>query len=700
MSIFCKVDKTTGSKITASLFIVLYAFALYFFYIKYVPLVTSFQLVLLPILLLTFLITAINTEWGILSFVFLFPLINNLPYLFGIFENTPHAPTALVLFLFYFLGWVIHRNFSGSQSSFRYPIFKPILLFSVLVLISGIVTIFRYTNFYPFLSDSIYELITNVNGVTSGGAIMSTIFHALNYFSGFAFFIILVHSVKSKPFIKKILLTLLLSTFMTLLFGFFQHFHDLSIGNTPLRIKAQTLNSTFKDPLSFGSYLGIIIPLFFGMLLAFERWTKIIPLFVVIGAIFILPFTGSLSGLLGIVVSSLIFITLHIKASSHLKRSNPQPLKKLIFSLGILSLIFSLLASTIILTKNEKLFTKLKTRIERITIYRDWGPITGSRMVYFWEMAGIMIKDYPLSGVGIGAYIIELPNYAELHQETLRITDSAENYLLQVGSELGIVGLILSLWIFLEILKQMRVIYRDYQSSEKWNFIVIGIIAGIFSFFANFLFHTYIGSYELKYTFWLLVGLMFCLGALEKEPEEKPLFSKISKMIAILLIFIFGVSFLWNSTHSLSLKSRINLLGLKQNFGLYSTEKTDDGREFNWARDYGGLTITIEKPVIEIPLHASHPDIRENPVTVKIYLIQDFFEQKTLLDKLILNTDTWKTYEYHLPDKLNQEAILLFKVSRTWNPQKVLGVPDPRDLGIAVGKIRFRESPEIIRDNP
>jgi len=44
------------------------------------------------------------------------------------------------------------------------------------------------------------------------------------------------------------------------------------------------------------------------------------------------------------------------------------------------------------------------------------------------------------------------------------------------------------------------------------------------------------------------------------------------------------------------------------------------------------------------------------------------------------------------PEEVNQEVILLFKVSRTWNPLKVLGTPDPRNLGVAVGKIRFKEN--------
>jgi len=96
--------------------------------------------------------------------------------------------------------------------------------------------------------------------------------------------------------------------------------------------------------------------------------------------------------------------------------------------------------------------------------------------------------------------------------------------------------------------------------------------------------------------------------------------------------------------------------------------------------------------VIEIPLLASHPNIEKNPVEVKIYLIKDFFREKKLLDEIILTESIWKTYEYDIPEEVNQEVILLIKVSRTWNPLKITGAPDPRNLGVAVGKIQFKEN--------
>jgi hypothetical protein len=40
--------------------------------------------------------------------------------------------------------------------------------------------------------------------------------------------------------------------------------------------------------------------------------------------------------------------------------------------------------------------------------------------------------------------------------------------------------------------------------------------------------------------------------------------------------------------------------------------------------------------------------------------------------------------------------MLLFKVNRTWQPLRVLGTPDPRNLGVAVGEIKF-EGPSNLK---
>lgn len=494
-----------------------YGGCLYFFYLKYVPLVKPFQILLTPFLLAVFILTAINVERGTLFFIFSFPLINSLPYFFGIFEHIPHAPTALVLFLFYFFGWIVHNISSKSDFYFNHPIFKPIILFSIMIFLSGIITFLRYANFFPFLADSIYEIITNVHGVTAGGAIMSCLFFALNYLSGFTFFFILLNTIKSKKYIQKVVIVLLTSTALSLGVGFYQHFKDPSFGNTPMRVNESIINSTFKDPLSFGAYLSAVIALILSTVFAFKGVFRILSFLLFISALFILPQTGSKSGLIGMAISLLFFLIFFSIMIFNWARLKAISLKK-IFVFSALSLFtVAIIFSVLFLSKESESFKRLT-----VLNYQQGGLQEAIKMRYNqWLMATYMLKDYPLTGVGIGAYIIELPNYGQIYKGSFREwTDSAENYFLQVGSELGLLSLFFSVWIFWEILKQIKKSWEHYPFHNKGKYIQIGVSSGIISFLLNFLVHTYIGSYEIKYTFWLLVALIFCLNGRRSFEES------------------------------------------------------------------------------------------------------------------------------------------------------------------------------------
>ncbi len=677
--------KSLKSKLLLFL-IPVYLAGFYLFYCRYVPLVTPFQIILIPILCIVFVLTIINVKWGILFFIFTFPLINNLPYYFGIYGSTPHAPTALVLFLAFFAGWLVHSVFSKSESSFEHPIFKPLVLLSLLIFVSGMMTSLRYANFYPFLSDAIYELVTNTNGVTAGGAIMSSVFSSLNYLTGFAFFFILLNTVKKKEFLKKVAVVLLISTSLSIAFGFFQHYINIELANNPISFTQGFINGTFKDAMSFGGYLAVLVPVMLSMIFFFKGALRVFSFLVFISAIFILPNTGSRSSLIALFLSLVVFLGFYL---INLKKQKSFSLKKSVRLGAVVLLIAVVLISVLISSKDSIVYERLD---ELRIAYKEGGleKALAERSESQWKMAAKMIVDYPFTGVGIGAFIIELPNYAETAEISLRTTDSAENYFLQVESELGTMGLFFALWIFWLIFKEIKKGFNSYLSQGRWKHIRIGVSCGIISMFMIFFVHTYIGSYELKYTFWLLVGLLFVINRGETKPESRIYFSKKFKIFSLVLILIFSGVHLWNSTRSLSLKNRTQRLDLKQNFGLYPLEKTEDGREFRWTRGYGGLTIKIEEPVIEIPMLASHPDIGKNPIRVKIYLIKDFFKEKRLLDEVLLTENSWKTVEYYIPEEVNQQAILLFKVSRTWNPLKTFGTPDPRNLGIAVGKINFK----------
>ena len=682
---------------------VIYGIGLYFFYVKYVPLIKNFQIALIPVLFAVSMLSAIKWEWGILFFVFSFPLINNLPYFFGISESIPHAPTALVLSLFFFFGWLISNIFRKTDFCLSSKILMPIAVISALIVLSAVINFLKYSNFCPFLGDHVYELTTNVIGVTSGGAIMSAAFFGLNYLTGLAFFAVLISAVRSKLFFKKILTSLCLSAFISLCFSLYQNIINMELGNNPRSISGGMINATFKDALSFGTFISITAPVILGVFFYYKWKGKIFTAIILALSSYLIFFSGSKSGLIGYVISLFIFLMFSVARAARLVKARKISIKKALSFSGAFFLII-MAASIILITSRIDLNKSITYKRFNAFIKQSPSDFLPYGRTSHWKIASYMIRDYPLAGVGIGGYIIEAPNYSIEYKTDDVVTESAENYFLQVASELGLVGLFVVLWIFWEIAKQARLSYKNVPDYDKHKFILMGAIAGIISYFVNIQAHTFIGSYEIKYTFWLLVGIIFSMGRIaqdermggeEKAPGQKLRWRKGLKISSAVLITLYGAVHLWNSTHSLSLAAHTKKCGLKQDFGFYQQEKTKEGMDFRWTREYGGLTLQIEKPLISIPILASHPDIYYNPVKVKVYLVKKFFKEKKLLKEITLTRSIWQTHEFYVPKEVGQEVILLFKVSRTWNPLKWRGTPDPRNLGIAIGKIEFEDRPAL-----
>jgi O-antigen ligase len=670
-------DSSRGRALRAGLTLAA-AGLLYLFYIKYVPLVIPFQIVLVPVLLACFALTAVRLEWGALFFVFSFPLINNLPYLFGIFDTTPHAPTALVLFLAFFLGWLAGRVRQAPAPGPGHPIFRPLALFLAVASVSGVITFLRYSNFFPFRSGAIYELIVNVNGVRAGGALMSDIFSLLNYLTGPVFLVIILPLLPGARFVRRVLVALSSSALLALIFSAVQEFHSLSLGNYPFFIRLNQINATFKDPNSFGAFVSSFIPLALGAALSFRRGLRWFSLFLVALALVMFPAIGSRSPLGALVVALVMFAILGVA------RLEMPPGKKLIRAAAFLGIAAALIAGLFAVRSQSILAKRLGTSLGVFSETTSPNAFFNKRLT-FWQAAVSMASDYPLTGVGLGAYIIELPNYLRSLGVPMKATDSALNYPLQVIAVLGLVGLLLLVWAVVEILKQLARSWRSCPPERRY--LLAGVISGLGAFAVNLMFQTFIGSFEIKVMLWLLIALAFALGGEGARPLRTRKPGRHPALVVLTLGLGFATLHGWNSTHSLSLERRTADLGIRQEFGLDRIEKTPEGREFRWSQRRAALTVAMTKATLEIPLLASHPDVRENPVQVRVYRVVGFFRGKELLGGVTLRDSDWTTGRFSLPGEAGHDIIVLLEVSRTWNPLKTLGVPDPRNLGVAVGKI-------------
>jgi hypothetical protein len=659
-----------------------YLIFLCFFYWKYVPLVRPFQLVLLPVLLAAVALTVARVELGILFFVLAFPLINGLPYLFGIYEDIPHAPAALVLFLAFFLGVLLHAAFSSAPARAQSPLLKPLGLLFWVIVISAVITSLRYTNFFPFLAADARELAVNVNEVRAGGAVMSVLFNFLNYVTGFAFLVILLPALKSKDYVRKVLLTVSFSTAAYLVFAIVQRLYSPALGNTPFWVRLGRINATFKDPNSFGVVLSASLPLFLGLAIAFKgRWRVWFSALILLG-LAVFPFTGSRSGFLGLGFALLVFFLLSLRGGK-IKHRN-----RAAFAVALSLLVILAGVSFFVFYQKSNLYQRMESSLNFLGKEESFSQIFTQKLE-FWRVAVNMVNEYPLTGVGLGAYIIEMPNYLRQLNLPFRHTDSAENYVLQAVSELGLIGLFLFFWVFLEIYRGAKRSWSSSPFQGREKFILIGAISGIAAILVGYLFHSYIGSFEVKYFFWLLVALVFFRPNQAEESASGAGGGTRRKVLSALAVLAFASVHLGNSLHSLSIEGRREKFGWAQNFGFYGPERDVRGFRFRWARKNAGLVIENGVPLLTVPMLTSHPDAEENPVRVKVFLSDRYFRRKKLFREVVLRTREWTEAEFILPASPEKNTCLIFEADREWQPLRHSGVPDPRWLGLGMGDYWF-----------
>lgn len=658
-------------------------FVLYYF--KYVPLLVAYQLVLIPLLASVFLLTAIAAEWGLLLFVFVFPLSGNIPYLCGIRQGVPHTPTALLLFLVLFWGWSINRLRTRSKVIIRDPILKPMLFFSLILLVSGIITALRYMNFFPFTTGHLRELMVNVNGVRTGGALMSSLFSSLSYVSAFIFFLIAVNTVKDKAYLKKLLSALMLSAVIVLVFAFVQRYYSMSFGNILIFSSLKRLNSTFMDPNSFGLFMAGFVPLLLGLLISSKGARRGLILVLLLLCLFVFPWVGSRSAMLGLCVGIVVFGIALMGSLPPLRRKKI----KVFAAIAVLLVVSGIFLSTV--SQNTSLYERFQQDLDMLSQKSALRMIIDPLRIRLWQAAGSMFMQYPLSGVGLGAYIIEFSNYTKAKGFETHHTDSAENYLLHVGAETGIIGLVIVFWLLYEVVRLTTCAWRMNREDGKDRFIFLGLLAGIVSISVNLLFHSYIGAYDAKYFAWVLIALLAVFSREEGKDRRPHVHWKRNKTVFVILVLsLFTGLNLWHSTHSLSLFQSAERNGWYQNFGFYANERDERGFDFSWARKSAGISVPHLEDTLIVPVMVSHPGIEQHPVTLQIFRADAYFNNKELLHEIQFERSEWIDLDLSLGAIPGQRCYFVLETDRAWQPLKFLGVPDPRWLAVAIGETWFK----------
>jgi len=162
-------------------------------------------------------------------------------------------------------------------------------------------------------------------------------------------------------------------------------------------------------------------------------------------------------------------------------------------------------------------------------------------------------------------------------------------------------------------------------------------------------------------------------------------------LFVIIIVILFSVYIYFNyfsSVNLLSIDEKYRFLGLSRQdiYGFYDNERLENGLEFNWTSYEALKEVKIKANKIVIPVFCLKPDIKEEPVTVKIS-----FNDK-LVEEFILKDSRIKYLKYNIMDKGYKRGEYLeikFEVDKLWSPAKYELSEDTRELGIGVGNIEF-----------
>ncbi len=658
---------------------------------------------------------AFRPAWGLAAFVFLLLTANNWPYYFQSRHGVFYVRVAAILFLFLAAGWNLRRavvrreSETDGEASLPAAVGRPLGFAAAVIVISAGVAFWRWANFYPVWGNGVFDWMTNSNGLFAALARRGAVMSAAGYLLPFAFLAIAAKTMKTRAGVEPVLRAASLGLGLAVVFGYVQHFASPGLGNTDFWVKLGQINGTFIDPNAYGAVLAILIPMVFAA--AVDGWAKAKGIgkaggwpaaaaaVAGLGTVAFL-WIGARSSVLAFAAGMAVFAVgafvsrkkdgtrLPAGTDDASREAGAGHKKRTLRRRWMAAAAIVLLVSGGGLFFRSRLFVRLKDRTRMAAATGDLLLLSPERY-FLWKHALAMTRDYPVSGVGVGAFIVVLPDYYQLDKtpapagfEGYQRLDSAENFFLQAAAETGLIGLAawIAVWIGLAWKIRRAVLAGILRGSDRWLFL--GAVGGLTGFFVNALFHSFTQSFETMFCFCLAAAVVVVLGP-RQEGGATPHLGRpaLLLLVLLLLLIVFGASSFRDSSRSLSIAAKSEAFGLSQEFGLYRPEQDENGTPFRWTKDEAAWTVEVTGRTLRLPVRISHPDAAaERPVRVKVSIGKYLLRDEVLLGEAVWTESGRKVLEFPLPAGYGGRATIRLVVDRTWVPS----AKDPRRLGAAV----------------
>jgi hypothetical protein len=302
--------------------------------------------------------------------------------------------------------------------------------------------------------------------------------------------------------------------------------------------------------------------------------------------------------------------------------------------------------------------------------------------------ATAMIRQYPLSGVGVGSFHLLVSDFAALSSPGGGLPpDNAQNWYRHELAELGLLG---SLGWIVWVVGFAAFVLRRRASSPPAAWTVRGMLLA-------FAMISLLGmpgqDLSVSITFWTLAFWYVSLAGVPRAPTpaaapRNPRYRAYPWAIIGAIVVAHAVVTAHLAASSLRVPVRAQHAGWPYSYGFYGPEPDGSGGEYRWAQRRAVAVIDASGRWLALTVWVNHIDIGARPVDMKAWV-----DGHLVVDTRLASTAPVTKY-VRVPDG-ETRVLVETRVSRVIKPSD-FGVPDGRELGLLV-KWRFMTAPPADR---
>ena len=333
------------------------------------------------------------------------------------------------------------------------------------------------------------------------GFLMSSLHDCIIFLAYFILYFLIIKNLQDKYQLKVFIQIFFLTSFFIAFYTILHYYNFISYLQ-----EYGSVASLIGQKNWISNYLALIFPLMFCFYLLEKIKKKKIIYFISLSFLYATVMICQSRGIWISISLTLFFgIFLIFKFNFfNLFKENKKWLILLLIAFIIITLIYS--------TNNPLNKSALTVPQRAISTFYEKDPSINTRIL-MWKVTGLMIKDKPFLGGGVGSFKINYLDYQakflKEHPEYNKYWTNAKeahNEYLQIGAEIGLFGLGIILIMILKLYNLFKIFLKK-EIDNKRKLICWGLLLGITSFLIHSLFTFPLHVPALGSAFFIILGL-------------------------------------------------------------------------------------------------------------------------------------------------------------------------------------------------